>query len=71
MTNGKRIYKLTPRILRIRKSKNASNICYTCGFEIKVGRLVFTNGDTHGNSQGRSTVSKIRHEECAKRVNLI
>lgn len=60
-----RIYTMTVKTLKLRQSKGSKENCQTCNIQIKVGDSVVTR---MGN-QSRSR--PIRHEACARRMNVI
>lgn len=60
-----RIFTITNRILNARKTNGSPVICYTCKVLLKSGDLVITK------TTSRGLKSPIRHESCAKRINII
>lgn len=58
-----RIFTMTEQTLKSRKTKGSRENCHTCGCKIKVGDSVVTR-------IGKDS-RPIRHEVCARRVNLI
>ena len=60
-----RIFRMTEQVMKSRKTKGSRENCHTCGTKIKVGDSVVTKiGICKG---GRP----IRHEACARSVNVI
>lgn len=60
-----RIFIITKKSFNIRKGKGSKNICHTCNIELKIGDVVVTKKHPSRNT------SSIRHEVCARSVNLI
>lgn len=60
-----RIFTITTRVSRIRETNNSQKNCYTCKIKIKVGDSVVTKLGSYKGTR------LIRHEKCARRVNLI
>jgi len=60
-----RVFTITERLLKSRITRNAKESCHTCKIKIKAGDSVVTPISGSGRSR------LIRHEACAKRVNLI
>lgn len=60
-----RIFVMSERILKSRKTKGSKESCQTCGIKIKAGDSVVT---IIGIRKGGRP---IRHESCARRVGVI
>lgn len=58
-----RIFIMTEQVMKSRKTKGSRENCHTCGTKIKVGDSVVTRIGKDGRP--------IRHEACARRINLI
>lgn len=54
---------MTEQVMKSRKTKGSRENCHTCGTKIKVGDSVVTRIGKDGRP--------IRHEACARRINLI
>ena len=61
-----RIFKMTRRTLKSRKTRGSKITCYTCNGKIKTGDWVVTKCNRR-----RASGNSIRHKSCAIRVGVI